>query len=221
MVKLLKLTTSNKAFSLFEILIILAIVGIFGSFAYVLYPKSNLNLASEQIIRHLQYTRFLALNSVKEITQSAFCQSDNCEIEKAQWQRSLWRLQFSELKNIGWSYSLFSDSARKSKNKNFDSRPMDSFEVARDLVDGKFLSVYTYNNSKFANDLRDGDLAITSRYGVASVEVLGCYKNRIVFDENGFLFCENPFKNVQILLRDNFSQIRKICIEKNGKIESC
>ena len=218
MEKYSKLIISNKAFTLFEVLLILALIGVLSSIAITLYPKSHLELAKEQIIRHLKYTRFLALNNAKEITQNEFCQSDNCESERKEWQKSMWRLQFSELKNIGWSYSIFSDGARKSKDKDFDSRPMDSIEVARDLLDGSFLSVYTYNNSKFANRMRQGDLALTSRYGVENVIVEGCSRNKIGFDENGFLLCD---KEMKIILQDGFKKESAICINKNGKIQDC
>lgn len=232
MAKRLQCFMSKKAFSLFEILLVLAIIGILGAVGYVIYPQSLLNLAQEQIVNHLNYTRFLALNSSKQITQNVFCQSDFCQEERERYQESFWRLQFADLKNIGWAYSVFSDSARSSKTKNFDDRPMDSFEVARDSMSGKYLSVYTYNNTKFANGLREGDLSISKRYGVSKVQMYGgCGKQnggRILFDDLGFVRCKKsgekvsyPDSEVILELMDNFGASVRICISENGLVEKC
>lgn len=222
----------NRAFSLFEILLVLAILGILGAVGYVLYPQSLLNLAQEQIINHLNYTRFLALNTSKDITQSLFCQSDSCQEERERFEESYWRLQFAELKDIEWAYSIFSDSARSARTKNFDDRPMDSFEVARDTLSGKYLSVYTYTNTRFANTLREGDLSISKRYGVSGVKMSGGCGNqsggRILFDSQGFLRCKKtgekvswPTSEVVLELSDRFGASLKICIFESGLVKKC
>lgn len=232
MIKKLPHFMLNKAFSLFEILLVLGILGILSGVGYLFYPKSALNLAQEQIINHLNYTRFLALNTSKDITQSLFCQSDFCQEERSRFEESYWRLQFSNLKNIEWAYSIFSDSARSSKTKNFDDRPMDSFEVARDPMSGKYLSVYTYNNTKFANTLREGDLSISKRYGVSKVQMYGGCGNqsggRVIFDNRGFLRCKKtgekvsfPTKEVVLELSDHFGNSLRVCIFENGLVKKC
>lgn len=216
----------NRAFSLFEILLFIVIVGILASIGYVLYPHSKLHLAKNQIVKHIQYTKYLALQNSKEITQYKFCKSDFCSEEMKKYKQSFYRIQFNKLKDIGWSYSIFSDSARDSKTKNFDDRPMDSFEIARSPIDSKYLSVYNYNNSKFANALRDGSLAISSRYGIVDIKISGgCGEsNRILFDDFGFLVCKianvgisRPKENVILEIFDKFSS-EKICITKSGNI---
>ena len=90
MAKRLQCFMSKKDFSLFEILLVLAIIGILGAVGYGIYPQSLLNLAQEQIVNHLNYTRFLALNSSKQITQNAFCQSDFCQEERDRYQECFW-----------------------------------------------------------------------------------------------------------------------------------
>ena len=216
----------NRAFSLFEVLLYIVIVGIFVSLGYVLYPHSKLHLAKDQIEKHIQHTKYLALQNTKEITQDKFCKSDFCIEEMRKYEQSFYRIQFSKLKDIGWSYSIFSDSARDSKTKNFDDRPMDSFEIARSPIDSKFLSVYNYNNSKFANTLRDGNLAISSRYGIIDIKITGgCgNSNRILFNDFGFLVCKpvdigihHPKDNVILEIFDKFGS-EKICITKSGDI---
>lgn len=85
----------KRAFSLLEILLVFGILGILALLGYAWFPDSKLHLAQNQIIAHLNYTRFLSLSSVKQITQGAFCQSDHCKAERERWSESLWRLQFS------------------------------------------------------------------------------------------------------------------------------
>lgn len=220
------------AFSLFETLLTLVILGIFATLGFVWLPDSKLYLAQNQIIAHLQYTRFLSLNTTKHITQSAFCQSDFCEDERRRWEESLWRLQFSSLQKIGYVYYLFSDSARSARTKHFDDLPRDRQEIARDLLDNKYLNVYNVDNSKFANSARAGDLAITQRFSVRKVRMIGgCgdgYGARILFNEQGFLRCKKPFEkitlptgSVKIELQGSSGEIVGVCILESGLIEKC
>lgn len=223
---------THSAFSLFETLLILAILSIFATLGYFWIPDSKLHLAQNQIIAHLNYTRYLSLNSAKHITQSAFCQSDHCEQERTRWRESLWRMQFSFLQDIGYAYYIFSDSARSVRTKNLDDRPRDKQEIARDLLDNKYLNVYNSDNSKFANPLRNGDLAITQRYGIQKVKFSGgCGEGneaRILFDQRGFLLCKNPYEKPksptgQVFL-ELFSKNGKsvvICILPSGFIQKC
>ncbi|MCI5968260.1 prepilin-type cleavage/methylation domain-containing protein [Helicobacter sp.] len=210
----------------------LAILSIFATLGYFWIPSSKLHLAQNQIISDLNYTRFLSLNSAKHITQSAFCQSDNCAQERTRWSESLWRIQFSLLQDIGYAYYIFSDSARSVRTKNFDDRPRDRQEIARDLLDNKYLNVYNSDNSKFANPLRNGDLAITQRYGIQNVKISGgCgegYKARILFDAKGFLLCKKPYEkptipngNVFLGLFNKSGESVKICILPSGFIQKC
>ena len=231
--RLLPFTWNNKkAFSLLELLLVLVIVGILSTLAYSLYPKSHLKLAKEQLLRHLALTRFLALNQVKEITQSAFCQSDFCQEERERYVESYWRLQFANLQNPKWTYSIYSDSSRAAKTKHFDDLPRDSFEVARNPLDGKYISVYNYDNSKFANVLRDGDLSLSERYGVEKVtQKGGCGEReggRVLFDEQGFLLCKIPYSSVEkpqgeviFVLENRFGEKEQICIGENGIAQGC
>ncbi|WP_104721238.1 prepilin-type N-terminal cleavage/methylation domain-containing protein [Helicobacter mesocricetorum] len=221
-----------KGFSLFELLLVLSLIGIFSSIALISYPKSHLQEAQEQVINHLHFTRYLALHTTKTITQAPFCQSDFCQEERKHFEKSFWRLQFTNLKNIGWAYSIFSDSARISKTKNFDNRPMDSSEIARNPFDGKYLSVYTYNNTKFANGLREGDLSLQKRYKISHIKIKGgCGEyegGRILFDELGFLRCKIannpvslPTNTLIIELLDDFGRSAKICILQSGFVKKC
>lgn len=223
---------TRHAFSLFKTLLMLAILSIFATLGYFWIPSSKLHLAQNQIISDLNYTRFLSLNSAKHITQSAFCQSDNCAQERTRWSESLWRIQFSLLQDIGYAYYIFSDSARSVRTKNFDDRPRDRQEIARDLLDNKYLNVYNSDNSKFANPLRNGDLAITQRYGIQNVKISGgCgegYKARILFDAKGFLLCKKPYEkptipngNVFLGLFNKSGESVKICILPSGFIQKC
>ena len=109
---------------------------------------------------------------------------------------------------------------------------MDSFEVARDPMSGKYLSVYTYNNTKFANTLREGDLSISKRYGVSKVQMYGGCGNqsggRVIFDNRGFLRCKKtgekvsfPTKEVVLELSDHFGNSLRVCIFENGLVKKC
>lgn len=222
----------KSALSLLEILLVLGILGVLVSLGFAWFPDSKLHLAQNQIISHLNYVRFLSLSSVKQITQSAFCQSDNCEAERKRWSESLWRLQFSQLQDIGYAYYLYSDSARAVSTKHFDDRPRDAQEIARDLLDNKYLNSYNYDNSKFANALRAGDLAITKRYGILSVRMSGgCGESeggRILFNEWGFLRCKKPYEPVTIPngmvrleLQGSSKKSVGICILESGIVKKC
>ncbi len=223
----------RSGFSLFEIIIVMAIFGILATIGFVWFPDSKLLLAQNQIITHLNYTRFLSLNSAKHITQSAFCQSDSCQQERERYEESFWRLQFSLLQDIGYAYYIFSDSARAAKTKHFDDRPRDAREIARDLLDNKYLNVYNVDNSKFANALRAGDLAITKRYGIKGVRMSGgCGEDseggRILFDEQGFLRCKKPFEKVsyphgevRLELQGSSGKSVGICVFESGFVFKC
>lgn len=230
--QLITFMNKQSAFSLLEILLVLGILGVFATIGFVWLPDSKLHLAQNQIIMHLNYTRFLALSSSKHITQAAFCQSDNCAAERKRWSESIWRLQFSLLQDIGYAYYIFSDSARAVSTKHFDDRPRDAHEVARDLLDNKFLNVYNVDNSKFANTLRAGDLAITKRYGILEVKMSGgCGDSdggRILFDELGFLRCKKPFEQVvapsgmvRLELKGSSGKSVGICILESGIVKKC
>lgn len=222
----------KSALSLLEILLVLGILGVLASLGFAWFPDSKLHLAQNQIIAHLNYARFLSLSSVKQITQSAFCQSDHCEAERKRWSESFWRLQFSQLQDIGYAYYIYSDSARAVSTKHFDDRPRDAQEIARDPLDNKYLNSYNYDNSKFANALRAGDLAITKRYGILSVRMSGgCGESeggRILFNELGFLRCKKPYEPVTIpsgMVRLELQGSSKnsvgICILESGIVKKC
>lgn len=215
------------------LLILIIIIGIF-ILSFSNFKDSRLELAREQLIAHLNHTRFLALNSAKQITQAAFCQSNLCEIERKNYEESFWRLQFALLQDIGFSYSIFSDIARLTPQStlHFDDRPRNKEEVAIGFLDNKYLSVYSISNSKYANTLRDGDLSLTKRYGVMGVQMSGgCGVDlagaRILFDESGFLKCKQPLQSVaapkgavEILLKGKTKEL-KICILESGFVKKC
>ncbi len=222
----------KKAFSILEVLLVIGILGALLALGYAWFPDSKLSLAQNQIIAHLNYTRFLSLSSVKQITQSAFCQSDNCVAERERWTESFWRLQFSKLQDIGYAYYIYSDSARSASTKHFDDRPRDAQEIARDPLDGKYLNSYNYDNSKFANALRAGDLAITKRYGIVSVSMSGgCGESeggRILFNELGFLRCKRPYEQVivpngmvRLELQGSSGKSVGICVLESGIVKKC
>ncbi|WP_034551093.1 pilus assembly FimT family protein [Helicobacter rodentium] len=230
--QLITFMNKQSAFSLLEILLVLGIFGVFATIGFVWFPDSKLHLAQNQILAHLNYTRFLALSSSKHITQAAFCQSDNCEAERERWSESLWRLQFSLLQDVGYAYYIFSDSARAVSTKHFDDRPRDAREIALDPLDGKYLNSYNYDNSKFANALRAGDLAITKRYGILEVKMSGgCGESeggRILFDELGFLRCKKPYEQVvapsgmvRLELKGSSGKSVGICILESGIVKKC
>lgn len=222
----------KPAFSLLEIVLVLGILSALMWLGYAWFPDSKLYLAQNQIIAHLNYTRFLALSSTKHITQSAFCQSDYCQAERERWTESLWRLQFSKLQDVGYAYYIYSDSARKVSTKHFDDRPRDAQEIARDPLDNKYLNSYNYDNSKFANALRAGDLAITKRYGILEVRMSGgCGESeggRVLFDELGFLRCKKPYEQVifpqgmvRLELQGSSGKSVGICILESGIVKKC
>lgn len=230
--------SAKASFTLLEALLILMILAILSSISFNTFFKSDLILAQDEILKHLHYTRFLALHTQKHIRQSYFCQSDFCKEEMERYKESFWRIQFSELKNIGIAYSIFSDSARIRESKNYDDRPMDSFEYARDLMDHKYLGVYNYNNTKFANPLRDGNFALSSRYKISKVILRGCGESfdkkgnpigvRILFDYLGKAYCKIPKEKVspiekQAILEifDFHNKSVKICITHSGIIKKC
>ncbi|CAM2952559.1 prepilin-type cleavage/methylation domain-containing protein [Helicobacter burdigaliensis] len=230
--------SAKSSFTLLECLLIIALLAILSTISLNANFKSDLILAQDEILKHLYYTKFLALNSQKHIRQSDFCQSDFCKEEMERYKESFWRIQFSELKNIGVAYSIFSDSARIKESKNYDDRPMDSFEYARDLVDSKYLGVYNYNNTKFANPLRDGNFALSSRYKISKVVLKGCGESfdkkgnaigvRILFDNLGRVYCKIPKEKVSPLqeqaifeIFDFHNKSAKICITPRGIIKKC
>lgn len=116
--------------------------------------------------------------------------------------------------------------------KHFDDRPRDAREIARDPLDNKYLNSYNYDNSKFANALRAGDLAITKRYGIQAVKMSGgCGESeggRIIFDELGFLRCKRPYEQVtspkgavRLELQGSSGKSVGICILESGIVKKC
>ena len=133
----------STAFTLIELIIVIVIAGILAAVMIPRLERDSLREATHQVIRHIQYTQHLAMNS------------DMYDANDGNWSRKYWKIAFRTSKNC---YSIYSD-----RDKNFLN---DANESAIDpLSKVRLYADNNCNNSSLNNDA----LLLQKSYGIETI----------------------------------------------------
>ena len=169
----------KKSFTLLELIFLVVII---ATVSAIIIPKkqhSSLQLAAQQIIMYLKYTRYLALVDNKYIHQNDTSKNKN---EKDQWYKSRWTLKFQNCtNNNGLYFVVYSDDIDYEE----ETAHFKKSECAKDLITSRWL--YSDANCVASND-ESKYVLLTKQYGVTQVTI-SCNQTstigKISFDENG------------------------------------
>lgn len=240
----------RSAFTLIELIFVIVIVAILG---VVMAPKlsnDDLQLATDQVIRHIRLAQHLALHEDMYLSESNQSKryTDIQQQRKAsqQWFKQWWRIQF----HTNHSYTTYSDhptettSQQYGNDPDFSTNPPGSDRFAIDPYSGLFIAAAMTNNA-VPESMRLADVHLTDKYGV-SVSLNSCAhasgsttSRHILFDHLGRPHCAisptggnaatlNPFRQIMITQRrititsNSTNESKIICIEpETGFTREC
>jgi len=130
----------STAFTLIELIIVIIIVGILAVVMIPRLERDALREASHQVVRHIQYTQHIAMNS------------DLYDASDSNWYRKYWKIAFRTSKNC---YSVYSDTDKDFLN--------DANESAIDPLTK--VRLYADNNCN-ENSLNNDSLLLQKSYGI-------------------------------------------------------
>ena len=192
----------KDGFTFIELIFVIIIVGILSSVAISkMGGKSQLKAATEQIVRHINYTKHLAMTDDKFTPKPNKEYSDSTRDEKNSrfWWKKNWQIYF-QTSGGTLHYSIFSDRpTNNSANSQFNGA-VSSSEVALDPYDNKEMfgeqGQATYNQN----------LDIEAKFNIVDITFSGSCNNskKILFDSfgrpyngcNTEVMDENPYSNM-------------------------
>lgn len=145
----------KSSFTLFELIITITLIVIISTVAITKYEVDKLRLATNQILQHINMTRFFAL-------------SDNRfnHIKKDVWHRSRWTIKFMNCKSsVGGIYYVIY------KDENFGGMP-NKIECAKDPITKKY---YYSNNDCSASEDELSNVLLTQEFEISKIE-MSCNK---------------------------------------------
>jgi type II secretory pathway pseudopilin PulG len=174
--------SSNKAFTIAELIFIIIVIGILVAVIMPRAQNSRLREAADQIVSHIRYTQHLAMMDNK------FDPNNN------EWFKERWQIRFMHQASIDgdktqyWSYVVYSDT---SSGHSGDPQP---YEIARNPMDlSKRLT--GGSSSDISTAIKYGDpratkeLNIDKEYGITNVKFSNTCSNsgstRLAFDYLG------------------------------------
>jgi len=201
----------KKSFSLLELIFIILIVSIVASQSNIRNNLSKLQLAKQQLLLHLKYTRYIAMLD------------DKYDSKDFLWHKQRWTLKFLNCQQSigGLYYVIYSDTDKNGAIKKEESLvdPLNgnhiySFQCTEDKL---------YDKSKF--------VLLTKKYDIQNV-VLSCNSTstigQISFGHDGNVYSrlgnnEEDYKIISpciLQLTDKYNQTEEIIIHPNtGYIE--
>lgn len=223
--------------NLLELAFVLGICAFFTLFSLP-WQNQSLNLAHHTLAYHLQYAEILALSDDREFLHIQDTQNLKREFPSINessllkhTQNSFWQFQLHLGKIYSTSsYSVFSDTPRKSISTNFDSRPMAADVIALDSF-GRCVS--GYNNTNTSAVCKNNTLLntrLSERLGLQSLQVVApkvCSERetaRIYFDRFTRAFCSKiplRFDERFVISLSKKQQKKSLCVLPQGKITSC
>jgi hypothetical protein len=200
----------NRSFTILEILVTIVIISIIITLAI---PKKNigkLQLAKEQLILHLKYTRNIAMLDNK------YDHNDE------EWYKTFWRIKFErcDASYGGAFYSIFWD-----KNKKGHASKE---EVLKDPLTGKLVYASNCNPNHLTN--YQSNVLLKYHFGIENVDI-SCNETssigQIIFDNEGNVYSSisderiDKYKIIEkcvIKLSDKYGENEIINIEPSGYI---
>jgi len=134
---------NSPAFTLFELLIVIIIASILAVVMIPHLERNNLREATKQVVRHIQYTQHLAMNS------------DMYNAYEINWSQKYWKIAFRTSKNC---YSIYSDTDKDFLN--------DATESAIDPLTK--VRLYAGNNCNVSS-LNNHALLLEKSYGIDTI----------------------------------------------------
>ena len=194
----------SSSFTLFELVIVIVVLGILViAFNPSIYTN-KLQLAADQVVKHILYTESLALRDDKY--QPFAIDTSSIEQNRSKyWFKQFWQIRFSVNDNNEYWYEVFSDSPTSSTSTNFDRRATLVSEFAKD-IDGKYIvgncSEVDCNKVVSMNVLGNSIPVanLTKAYEINKIEILNCdygskycslnktYSFKLLFDNFGNVF---------------------------------
>ena len=134
---------NSSAFTLIELLIVIIIASILAVVMIPHFERDNLRESTNQVIRHIQYTQHLAMNS------------DMYNANDINWPNMYWKIAFRTSKNC---YTIYSDTDKDFLN--------DATESAIDPLTK--VRLYAGNNCN-ASSLNNDALLLEKSYGIDTI----------------------------------------------------
>ncbi len=193
----------RKAFTMIELIFLITIVGIISALIIPRMQDTNLQEATDQVIKHIRLTQSLALSQdfyLAEASQSNEY-SDPVKQTKSsvQWFKRWWQIQIHSEGTANSAYSVYSDYPTGGANNQFDSNP----DYSATFSNGDIIAVDPYTGLLIANvnttnipqNQRLTDVDIGNKYNVQIV-MSNCVSvtnsrnsNHIHFDHLGRPHC--------------------------------
>jgi len=236
----------RKAFTTFELIVIITVIGILSVFIIPRQQNTNLQEATDQIVKHIRLAQSLALAQdfyLSEAAQSNDYVNVNQQIKSSTyWFKRWWRIQFHQASvPSDDAYSVYSDEPSNADlpDSTYTGQPEVGDLIATDAHSGQFI---VKSIAGLTPESRLTDVDVESKYNV-TISMANCSHvtgntpaRHIVFDYLGRPHCSkgnndaslNPFDhlaNAQIrvtLMEKNTLETRDICVEaESGYIHIC
>jgi type II secretory pathway pseudopilin PulG len=201
----------KKSLFILEIIFVLLILSIILSLVTSKLKVNKLKLAKNQLIRHLKYTRYVALLD------------DKYEHNNSLWYRKSWNLKFLNCsKNIGGIYYVI-----YSNTINTNHWAVSKEETLKDPLTNNY--IYSFQCKKDNNYDKSKFVLLSEYYGIKKIK-LSCNNTKslgqLFFLNDGSVYTNfNSNKNdmgkyklketCQLILEDEENNIEKIYIEPN------
>jgi hypothetical protein len=208
------------------------------------FSPNRLQLAADQIIKHIEYTQSLALKDDKyQPFPNHVCDSTHEGITECMrskyWFKQWWQIRFSQntTNNNDWWYEVFTDlpyfnGYNFDKTAHYPDNPESNWykSIALDPLTNKLL-IGNCGATHYPNcDLVDKTLNLTKSYGIQKVEFVNMPNKRLLFDNNGNVFLKegevgdsndtNPLDSSERPLLTSTAKI-KLCTKINTSTNKC
>ena len=160
----------QNAFTMIELVMVIVVLGILAALALPRIDRDSRQEAGDNILSAIRYTQHLALND------------DKTNPSDANWQRQLWKIQFTaSTNNLATLYTISSDT-------NPTDNSVQKIETAIDPSNGK----YMFNTSGATVGLDSDEspnIFIGKNYGIIGITMGGgCTAQHLAFDQLGRLY---------------------------------
>ncbi|MCJ7766547.1 MAG: type II secretion system GspH family protein [Thiovulaceae bacterium] len=150
----------HLSFTMVELIVVIVVGGILSIIVLPRLERDNLQIATNQVIRHIQYTQHLAMID------------DLYDDSNATWHKAMWRISFR-------SNNCYVVSSNTDHNSNYDRTESATDPLTKTLL---------YSNTDCLQESSDNsDMFLSDKYAIDSIEFnSACGNNRfIAFDYLG------------------------------------